>query len=86
MRDSNWQSARLLGYVQLQVGSRTFALPVQSVQFASGTDSARAGGLFEEKGQLAILVDSEATPADLNAQIVRASEAAIRELSKRYLN
>jgi hypothetical protein len=108
MRDRNqtstggaMQASRLLGYVQVHVGSRTVALPVQAIDFATNDDArgpgfvndrkdaegnAQAGGLFEEGGQLGILVDGAASDADVQAQIVKASEEAVRRLSKRYLN
>ncbi len=91
------QSSRLLGFVQVHVGSRTVALPVQSVPFATNDDARvnerkdpegnpQAGGLFEEGGQFGILVDEDASDAEVQAQIVKASEEAVRQLSKRYLN
>jgi hypothetical protein len=88
------ESARLLGFVQVHVGSRTIALPVQAVHFASHGDAdaigaernALAGGLFEEGGQLGILVDDDASDADVQAQITKASAEAVRQLSQRYLN
>lgn len=91
------QPPRLIGYVQVHVGSRTVALPVQAVHFASERDTrvndrkdaeetSHAGGLFEEGGQLGILVDGDASEAQIQAQIVAASEEAVRQLSKRYLN
>ena len=87
MRDNSpMQTARLLGFVQVYVGSKTYALPVQSVRFTRGGETAAAGGLFEEAGQLGILVNGDASDADVQAQIVKASEEAVVELSKRYLN
>ena len=91
------QPPRLLGYVQVHVGSQMVALPVQAVHFASNHDApvnerkdaegnSRSGGLFEEGGQLGIIVDGDASEAEVQAQIVKASEDAVRELSKRYLN
>jgi hypothetical protein len=83
------QSGRFLGFVQVHVGSRSVALPVQAVHFASNGDAIDAdvdrvaGGLFEEGGQLAILVDDDASDADVQAQILKASEEAVRQLSKR---
>jgi hypothetical protein len=77
MRDNT----ELLGYVQVQVGSRLFALPVQAVRPATGQ-----GELFEEAGQLGIRVDGDASPADVQSQIESASAQAVRELSKRHLN
>jgi hypothetical protein len=88
MRDTQTArlSSRFLGFVQVQVGARVFALPVQAVHFTSENDSASAGGLFEEAGEMGILVSEDASPADVQAQIVKASAEAVRELSKRYLN
>ena len=53
------QNARLLGYVQVQVGSQVFALPVQAVHFERDRSAlGPAGGFFtEEGGQLGIIVD-----------------------------
>lgn len=87
------QNARLLGYVQVQVGSQVFALPVQAVHFErdrSEGDRAiaqPAGGFFsEEGGQLGIIVDGDASESDVHAQIVKASAEAVRHISKRFLN
>jgi len=88
------ETTQLLGYVQVQVGSRLFALPVQSVRFHEGAASRseasknvkKPGGLFEEDGELGILVDGSASEADVEAQIASASAEAVRELSKRHLN
>lgn len=86
MRDMT-QTARLLGYVQVQVGSKVFALPVQAVHFEPGGETETAGGFFEEaSGDLGIIVDSDATPSDVQAQIMRGSAEAVRHLSKRVLN
>ena len=85
------QSARLLGYVQVQVGSQVFALPVQAVHFERDRREERemspAGGFFsEEGGQLGIIVDGDASESDVHAQIVKASAEAVRHISKRFLN
>jgi hypothetical protein len=75
------QTARLLGYVQLQVGSKTFAVPVQAMKNAHG------GGFFtEDSGMFGILVDDGAPDRDVQAQIARGSAEAMRHLSRRYLN
>ena len=86
MRDIT-QTARLLGYVQVQVGSRVFSLPVQSVHFEPGGESSNAGGFFAEaSGDLGIIVDGDQPANDVQAQIVRGSAEAVRHLSKRFLN
>jgi hypothetical protein len=78
-------NSRLLGYVQLRVGERLYALPVQGVHFDrdSGT---RPGGFFDEEGELGILVDVEASEVDVQAQIESASVEAVRHISKKFLN
>jgi hypothetical protein len=78
-------SSKLLGYVQLRVGAKLYALPVQAVRFDrdSGTEP---GGFFDEKGELGILVDSEASDIDVRAQIETASVDAVRHISKKFLN
>jgi len=78
-------SSRLLGYVQLRVGERLYALPVQAVRFERDSGTA-PGGFFDEKGELGILVDSEASDVDVRAQIESASVEAVRHISKRFMN
>jgi len=89
------QNARLLGYVQVQVGSQVFALPVQAVHFerdrSPGDDTAvtpdPAGGFFtEDSGQFGIIVDGDASESDVHAQIMKASADAVRHISKKFLN
>ena len=82
------QNARLLGYVQVQVGSQVFALPVQAVHFESdSTSRTPAGGFFtEDGGELGILVDGDASESDVHAQIMKASADAVRHISKKFLN
>lgn len=78
-------STRLLGYVQLRVGDRTYALPVQAVHFDRDSGTA-PGGFFDEKGELGILVDSGASEVDVQAQIASASADAVRYFSKKFLS
>jgi hypothetical protein len=91
------QSARLLGYVQVQVGSQVFALPVQAVHFerdrnpietasAEEVDSPAGGFFTEESGQFGIIVDGDASESDVHAQIMKASADAVRHISKKFLN
>jgi hypothetical protein len=82
------QNARLLGYVQVRVGSETYALAVQAVHFEKDVETrAPAGGFFsEESGQLGILVDGDASESDVQAQIMEASQEAVRHISKKFLN
>jgi hypothetical protein len=81
------QPPRLLGYVQLRVGTSTYALPVQSARFDK--DAVKPpGGFFvqSDDGQLGILVDSDASAEKMQQQIAEASAEAVRHISKRFLN
>jgi hypothetical protein len=78
-------STRLLGFVQLRVGERLYALPVQAVHFDRDSGTA-PGGFFDEKGELGILVDSKASEDDVQAQIASASADAVRYFSKKFLS
>ncbi len=87
MRDTAQHEARFLGYVQLQVGSRIFALPVQAAPLKQPDGTTRQGGFFaEDSGKLGILVDSEASARDVQDQIERASIDAARHISRKFLN
>lgn len=91
MRDArhpSLQSAhRLLGYVQLQVGSQVFALPVEAAPLKRDDGSIEGGGFFlEESGSYGILVDSDASPPDVQEQIQRASQDAVKHISQKFLN
>jgi hypothetical protein len=85
-----FQNARLLGFVQVRVGSQLFALPVQSVRFERDQlGESPAGGFFaDEEGadKYGILVDGDASESDIQEQIKKGSEEAVRHISKRFLN
>jgi hypothetical protein len=91
MRDTT-QAPRLLGYVQLRVGQKVYALPVQAARFDRDDAKTQPGGFFIEGeiegqgGQLGILVDSEATAGEVREQIALGSAEAVRHISKRFLN
>jgi hypothetical protein len=71
--------------VQLRVGDRTYAVPVQALSFAGDREGpATAGGFFVEGDQLGILVD--ASDPDVSGKIREASEDAMRHLSLKVLN
>jgi hypothetical protein len=81
------QSARLIGFVQVHVGARVFALPVQAVRVERDRTSVPPGGFFfDDAGQYGILVDEDASPADVQAQIASASAEAVRHISRKFLN
>lgn len=87
MSDIEHLGARFLGYVQLHVGSKVFALPVQAVALKRADGTTVPGGFVNEgAGQYGILVDIDASPGDVKVQIEKASEAALRHISKQFLN
>ncbi len=86
MKGVESQSGRFLGFVQLQVGSRFFALPVQAVRLQRPDGTTVPSGFVTEGSQFGIVVDSEASEPDVQAQIRRASKDAVRHISRRFLN
>jgi hypothetical protein len=86
MKEAGHETGRFLGYVQLVVGSKLVALPVQAVPLRRPDGTVTPSGLVREGTQFGIVVDSEASPSDVQAQIKRASLDAVKELSQKYLN
>ena len=87
MRDLATSPHRLLGYVQLQVGSKVFALPVQAAPLKKPDGSLEPTGFFlGDSGTFGILVDADASPADVQDQIQKASLDAVRHISHKFLN
>ena len=87
MRDIGHETARFLGYLQVQVGSQTYALPVQATPLHKPDGTSIPGGFFvEDSGKLGILVDSTAPADEVQKQIQRASLDAVRHISRRFLN
>jgi hypothetical protein len=81
------QNAKLIGFVQVHVGQRVFALPVQAVKFERDRTSTKPGGFFsDEAGQYGILVDGDASASDVQDQIALASAEAVRYISRKFLN
>jgi len=83
MRATTTNNGKLLGFVQVRVGARTFAVPVEAIDFDRDVGTTPAGGFFAEGDQFGILVDESADVAD---QIKRATEDAVRHLSLKVLN
>jgi hypothetical protein len=84
MREMN-PSSRLLGFVQLRVGDRVIAVPVQAMKLAQ--DGGRQpGGFYATPGELGIYVDDKATAAAVADQIRSASDEAAQHFGRRYLN
>ena len=78
-------SGRLLGFVRVLIGGQQFELAVQSMTFEKDGDRI-AGGFFVNGGQLGILVDGDASPEGVQAQIEKGTAEAVRHLSRKYLN
>ena len=79
---------RFLGVVRLDIGGKTFTLPVQAVQFERDQEpqGGGAGGFFSAKsGELGILVE-EGSDAEITAQIERACADAVTHLSRKHLS
>jgi len=86
MRDIG-NNGRLIGIVQVHVGQKVFALPVQAVSFGRDRSSIVPGGFFSDgPGQYGIIVDGDASQSDVEAQIAAASADAIRHISKKFFN
>jgi hypothetical protein len=86
MKGIDSQSGRFLGFVQLQVGSRFFALPVQAIRLQRPDGSMAPSGFVTEGSQFGIVVDGDASDTDVQAQIRRASKDAVRHISRKFLN
>ncbi len=81
------QSGRMLGVVQLRVGDRIFAVPVQALDFSSDqTAGKKAGGFFVSGDTMGILVDDRGSDQEMRAQLLEGCAEAVRHLSARYLN
>ena len=84
MREGN-VSSRLLGYIQLRVGSQLVAVPVQSMRLdADGGE--RPGGFYAEGNDVGIYVDTDAGAGDVAEQIRRATHDAVRHMGRKHFN
>jgi len=87
MRVAGHPSGRFLGYVQVQVASRTYSLRVEALPPNAGEGSATEAGFFAEGAdRFGILVDGEASAAVVEKTIERASIEAARHISRTLLN
>lgn len=80
------QSGRMLGVVQLRVGDRVFAVPVQALDFSSDRPEGKCGGFFVSGDSMGILVDDRGSDQEMRAQLLEGCAEAVRHLSARYLN
>jgi len=80
-------SGRFLGYVEVQVASRTYALRVEALPPDRGDGTSAEPGFFAEgKDRFGILVDGDASSAVMEKTIERASAEAARHISRTLLN
>ncbi|APS00082.1 hypothetical protein [Pajaroellobacter abortibovis] len=78
---------QLVGYIQVHVGSRMIALPVQAASLSPDEIGRTPGGFFiDATGQCGILVDHDASAPEIEEQIVRASCDAARHIARKFLN
>ena len=77
--------SRLLGYVQLRVGTKIVAVPVQSIKLERDGGK-QPGGFYAEGTQLGIYVDEEAPEAAMEEQIRAASNDAVQHIAKKLFN
>jgi hypothetical protein len=80
-------SGRFLGYVQVQVASRTYALRVEALPAIRGNSAGVETGFFADGAdKFGILVDGDASAAVVESTIERASAEAARHISRTLLN
>ncbi len=78
---------RLVGYVEVKVGTTVVTVPVQEADYDRDSDTIAPGGLFQdEAGAFGILVDSAAPPDVVKERIAEAAEEAARILARKHLN
>jgi len=76
---------RLLGYVQLRVGDRVVAVPVQAMKLDQDGDS-RPGGFYVTGKEYGIYVDAAGEPHEVADQIRAATHEAARHIGARFAN
>jgi hypothetical protein len=87
MREEGQLARRFLGYVEVQVASKTYSLPVEALpRNRSGEDDRKPGFFTDGPGRFAILVDGDASQAVVEQTIERASAEAARHISRKLLN
>ncbi len=87
MRELGKQTSRVVGVIQLRVGARVFALPVEEATLTSADGSKKPGGFFfEGPHRFGILVDRDLSEAERSADIQKASVEAAVIIAKKFLN
>jgi hypothetical protein len=78
-------SSRLIGFVQLRVGDRVVAVPVQSMKLLPDGGK-RPGGFYVEGAEFGICVDDHGNPGEVAEQIRSASHDAAIHVGRIYGN
>ncbi|MDP9002274.1 MAG: hypothetical protein M3O46_19450 [Myxococcota bacterium] len=87
MRVAGNVAKRVLGYVQVQIASRIYTLPVEAAPIGRSDNSEQKAGFFADgTDRFGILVDSDASEVVQRETIERASAEATRHLSQKFLN
>jgi hypothetical protein len=88
MRTESQSTGRLLGYVQVQVASRTYSLRVEALPPHDGSEGGRREpGFFADGNEdFGILVDGDAPQSVVDETIEQASTEAARHISRKVLN
>ncbi len=88
MRVESQSTGRVLGYVQVQVASRTYALRVEALPPKNGSDDDRRqpGFFTDDEDGYGIFVDGDAPQAVVDQTIEQASLDATRHISRKVLN
>ena len=87
MRVESQPTGRVLGYVQVQVASRTYALRIEALPKNGGDADRRQPGFFtDENDGYGIFVDDDAPQSVVDQTIEKASLDATRHISRKVLN
>jgi hypothetical protein len=88
MRTESQSTGRLLGYVQVQVASRTYSLRVEALPpKKDNEDDGRKPGFFAEGNEsFGIFVDGDAPQSVVDQTIEKASTEAALHISRKLLN
>jgi hypothetical protein len=87
---ANRYPTRTIAVVQVRVGGRLYALPVEAMDFAGATHDASPaqprGGFFVQGDTMGILVDEASTEQQQRSQVMEGCAEAVRHLSAKFLN
>jgi hypothetical protein len=78
-------AVQFLGVVQVRVGETTHTLPVQAISTARDGEG-HVGGLFEDDGQLGIMVEASGNPVEIERAVQQAAAEAAQILARRFMH